>query len=425
MRRISNIVSVFLLAASLATAEEHHDMAGMDMQSPGGIPMSREASGTSWQPDSTPMRAYHSMLDGWMVMSHFNAFLSYDKQWSRRGDDQFNSINWFMLMGTHPLGKGELMLRSMFSLEPATTTAHGYPLLFQSGEAFHGGTLVDRQHPHDLFMELGASYSYPLSDQAAVSLYLAPSGEPALGPPAFMHRASAADNPAAPITHHWLDSTHISFGVATLGVSYEKFRLEGSIFNGREPDEDRWNIDTIHLDSYAGRLTYNPTDHWSFQGSYGYLKSPEELHPQDSVRRATASAIYNLPLRDGGNWATTLAWGMNNEAGINSDAVLLETNLDIANRNSIFGRIEYVQKTGEELAIEPERKKFGVTELTLGATHELTPNKPYSVAFGASVTYNFKPSSLDALYGDNPIGLWVFFRIRPAPMQYAMQMSGK
>lgn len=398
----------------------------MDMPSTAGIPMSREASGTSWQPDSTPMHAYHSMLDDWMIMTHFNAFLAYDRQWSRRGDDQFNSINWFMGMATHRLGEGELMLRTMLSLEPATTAEHGYPLLFQSGEAFHGRALVDRQHPHDLFMELAASYRYPLNDKTAISLYLAPSGEPALGPPAFMHRASAGDNPAAPITHHWLDSTHISFGVATLGMSYDKFRIEGSIFNGREPDEDRWNIDTIHLDSYAGRVTYNPTDHWSLQGSYGYLKSPEELHPGESVRRATASAIYNRPLRDGGNWAATLAWGLNNEAGINSNAVLLESSLDLASRNSIFGRAEYIQKTGEELDLQPEHKKFGLTGLTLGASHELTPGKPYSVAFGASITYTFKPSSLDEFYGDHPIGLWVFFRIRPAPMHHGeMNMRGK
>ncbi|MEA3187848.1 MAG: hypothetical protein QOD99_1678, partial [Chthoniobacter sp.] len=413
------------VAAHASDPDSMAGMAGMKMNAPGEAAMAREASGTAWQPDSTPMHAYHAMVDDWMVMTHFNVFLNYDKQWSRRGDDQFDAINWFMLMGTHPLGGGELMLRTMLSLEPATATAHGYPLLFQSGEAFHGKSLVDRQHPHDFFMELAARYRQPLGEKASVFLYLAPSGEPALGPPAFMHRASAAENPAAPITHHWLDSTHISFGVATLGVSYDKLQVEGSAFNGREPDEDRWNIDTIHLDSYAGRVSFNPSERWSMQASHGYLQSPEELHPEESVRRTTASASYNLPLRDQGNWATTLAWGLNDEAGIRSNAVLLETNLNLADRNSIFGRIEYVQKTGEELLVAPERKKFDLTEVTVGASHELTPGRPYSVALGASLIYTFKPSSLDGFYGDHPLGLWVFFRIRPGTMDHGAMAMGE
>ncbi len=393
-------------------------MHGMEMMSFAGIPQTREASGTAWQPDSTPMHGYHSMFDDWTIMTHFNIFAAYDKQWSRRGDDQFNSTNWFMLMASHPVGEGEFTLRGMFSLEPATATDHGYPLLFQSGEAFHGRSLVDRQHPHDLFMELAARYRYPLNDKTAVSLYLAPSGEPALGPPAFMHRESASDIPAAPITHHWMDSTHISFGVATLGVTYDKLQVEGSIFNGREPNEDRWDIDAIHLDSYSGRVSFNPSENWSFQTSYGYLKSPEQLHPGESVHRATASTIYNQPLANHGNWASTLSWGMNSSEGINSNAVLLESTLDLAERNTIFGRVEYVQKTGEELDLPQTRKKYNITELTLGASHELTPGQPYSIALGASVTYNFIPESLRSTYGDNPIGLWVFFRIRPALMHH-------
>ena len=402
-------------------------MSGMEgMMVFAGSPHTREASGTAWQPDSTPLHAYHMKLADWSVMTHFNAFFAYDKQWGRRGDDQFNSMNWFMLMASRPIGDGELMLRAMLSLEPATATSHGYPLLFQSGEAFHGRPLVDRQHPHDLFMEMAARYRYPLGEKTALSLYLAPAGEPALGPAAFMHRASAAENPASPISHHWQDSTHISFGVATLGLSCDKFQLEGSIFNGREPDEDRWDIDSLQLDSYAARLSYNPTPNWSTQVSYGYLQSPEELHPGESLRRTTASVSYNRPLADGGNWATSLIWGHNDSTGLGTNAALLESNLNLAGKNTIFGRAEYVQKTGGDLVVPNERKKYGITQLTLGASHELTPGRPYSVALGASVTYTFKPSSLDDFYGDNPVGLWVFFRIRPSEMQHgSMQHSGK
>lgn len=390
----------------------------MGVMPPAATPETRDASGTSWQPDSTPIYAYHTLFDTWKLMTHFNAFVAYDKQWGGRGDDQFNSMNWFMLMASHPVAEGDLMLRGMLSLEPATATKEGYPLLFQSGETFHGRPLVDRQHPHDFFMELAARYRYPLGEKTALSLYLAPSGEPSLGPPAFPHRVSAMDNPAAPITHHWMDSAHISFGVATLGLSHDKFQIEGSIFNGREPDEERWDIDPISLDSYSGRLSYNPAENWSFQTSYGYLKSPEELRPKESVRRTTVSAIYNRPMDNGGNWATSLLWGMNNEAGINSNGLLLESNFNIGNKNTVFGRIEYVQKTGEELVIQPEHKKFDLTALSLGASHELSPGKPYSVAIGTSVTYTFKPSSLDERYGDTPVGFWVFIRIRPALMQH-------
>src|SRR5207237_7797222 len=170
------------------------------------------------------------------------------------------------------------------------------------GQSYGGKPLVDRQHPHDFFMEVAARYRHPIARNTALSLYVAPSGEPALGPPAFMHRISAGDMPMAPITHHWMDSTHIAFGVLTGGVSHANAQLEGSIFTGREPDEHRWNFDPIHLDSYSGRLTVNPGPNWSLQGSYGYIKSPESLRPDEDVRRTTVSAIYNQPRADGGNW---------------------------------------------------------------------------------------------------------------------------
>lgn len=214
---------------------------------------------------------------------------------SPRGDDQFNSINWVMLMATRASASDELSFRTMLSLEPWSVTKRGYPLLLQSGEAYHGRPLVDRQHPHDLFMELAARYRHAFSERNAVSLYVAPAGEPALGPPTFPHRMSAMDNPAAPVSHHWLDSSHISFGVVTAGIIRDKWQLEGSWFNGREPDEDRWDIEHPNLDSYSGRFTWNPTGAWSAQISHGYMKSPEELHPHEHVRR-TPGRPYELGL---------------------------------------------------------------------------------------------------------------------------------
>lgn len=405
---------------SMAEDHQHHgsmnDMNMDAMMSFGGIPDSRSASGTAWQPDATPMFAHHWMLGDWMTMAHYNVFAGYDQQSGARGDHQFNSINWFMLMATKRSGENEFTLRGMFSLEPWTTTLKGYPLLFQSGESYQGAPLVDRQHPHDFFMELAARYRRLLPSNAVLSLYVAPSGEPALGPPAFPHRPSAMDNPAAPISHHWLDSTHISFGVLTAGIAREKWQLEGSWFNGREPDEHRWNIDDPKLDSYAGRLTWNPTPAWSAQVSYGYLKSPEALQPDEHVRRTTASVMNFKPLGENRHLATTLAWGVNHTGHADSNAVLLESSLG-GKMLTVFGRAEYVEKTGEELQLAPEEKKFGVTQLELGASRELVHGRPWQLALGAAVTYSFAPDSLDALYGKHPVGYWIFLRLRPAAIR--------
>lgn len=363
------------------------------------------------------MHAHHATLGDWQTMIHYNAFLAYTDQSGPRGDDQFNSINWLMLMATKRTGDNEFALRTMLSLEPWTTTGRGYPLLFQSGEAYHGEPLVDRQHPHDLFMELAARYRRTLADRTIISLYVAPAGEPALGPPAFPHRMSAMDNPAAPIGHHWLDSTHISFGVLTAGVARETWQIEGSWFNGREPDEDRWGVDLTGLDSYAGRLSWNPTPEWSAQISAGYLESPEELHPEDDLWRTTASLMHLKKLQGGGHIATTLGWGRNDTHGGKTDALTIESAW-MSHGMSLFGRAEYVEKTGDELQVLPHENRFGVKQVSLGATRELMRHQPWQLALGGAVTYTFKPSRLDAIYGDHPIGFWIFLRLRPAAMDH-------
>jgi hypothetical protein len=382
----------------------------------GPVADTQEASGTAWQPAGTPMRALHFMQDGWMTMVHYNVFLGYDHQSGPRGDEQFNSINWLMAMASRRTTENELTFRGMFSLEPATTSSKGYPLLFQSGEAYNGQALIDRQHPHDFFMELSARYRRLLGPDTVVSLYAAPSGEPALGPPAFMHRASALDNPAAPISHHWLDSTHISFGVVTLGVARKTWQLEGSAFNGREPDDERWNIERPELDSASGRFTWNPTEEWSAQVSHGYLDSPEELHPGEHLRRTTASVIRLAKLPDGSQLATTLGWGRNDH-GEATNAILIEPSY-LTENYTIFARAEYVQKTSEELGLLPDDRKIGVKQLTLGATRELLGKRPHQLAVGASLTYTFKPGELDATHGRRPVGIWMFLRLRPAATEH-------
>jgi hypothetical protein len=236
------------------------------MIGPAGVSMERMGSGTTWIPDAVTMPNRRRMLGDWMIMSHGFAFLQYDKQSGERGDDQFGSLNWTMLMATHDFAGGRFQARTMLSLDPLTVTNRGYPLLLQSGETYKGQPLHDRQHPHDFWMELGALYQRPITKSLAWSIYAAPSGEPALSPVAFMHRPSGMDNLTAPIGHHWQDATHVSFGVLTGGIFTHTWQLEGSIFNGREPDENRWNFDPIKLDSYSARFTVNPNVHWSLQG---------------------------------------------------------------------------------------------------------------------------------------------------------------
>ena len=395
------------------------EMDGMSrMMAPfAGVGMMQQASGTSWEPAVAPMYGVMRQSGRWNTMTHYNAFFSYDRQGGKRGDYQYNSTNWAMFMAEKPVGQDKIMLRAMLTLEPLTVTPGGFPLLLQSGEQYDGKPLVDRQHPHDFFIEVAAKYTHPLGKDSAVFLYAAPAGEPALGPTAFMHRTSAMDNPAAPISHHWQDSTHIEFGVLTLGAWKRNVQVEGSYFTGREPNETRWDLSPFHPDSFSGRISYNPSPNWSLQASYGYLHSPELLRPNEDTRRSTASASYILPRRDGGFWANSLIFGRNSAGGINSDAYLLESELNIANRNSFFTRLEYVEKRGEELDIAPADHKFGITQWTLGYVHDVTPRNPFETGLGASVTFSAIPSDLKPLYGDNPTSFWLFVRIRPAPMR--------
>ncbi|MFL5608619.1 MAG: hypothetical protein ACJ8AD_19340, partial [Gemmatimonadaceae bacterium] len=275
------------------------DMAGMAMMTPDplGVSMDRMGSGTTWVPEAAPIPSLYFAAPGrWDITGHGVAFLQYDRQDGPRGDDQLGSLNWLMLMASHTLAGGRFQARTMLSLDALTVTSRGYPLLLQSGEAFDGQPLHDRQHPHDLWMELSALYERPMSPSLGVMLYAAPSGEPALGPVAFMHRPSAMDNPTAPISHHWQDATHISFGVLSAGLFTHTFKVEGSVFNGREPDQQRFNFDPITLDSYSGRVTYQPTSELSFTGGYGFLRSPEALNPGESMHRITASILSGSTL---------------------------------------------------------------------------------------------------------------------------------
>lgn len=399
------------------------DMSGMDMSGMevmkmsgalGPYAMSREASGTSWQPQSTPHQGLHFTAGDWMLMAHGYVDGVYDRQGGPRGGDKSFSTSMAMLMGQRPLGDdGTLALRSMISLEPLMG-ANGYPLLFATGETANGRTpLVDRQHPHNLFMELSATYSLKLTDDSATFLYAGLPGEPALGPSAFMHRASGMDNPQAPITHHWLDSTHVANGVVTAGYVQDRWKIEASAFNGREPDQYRYDINSPTLDSLSARLSFNPTPNWSLQTSWGYLKSPEQLSPNTHENRVTASASYNLPF-DNNEWATTLAWGRKMDSpGHTLDGFLLESEVILAKTNTFFGRIERADE--DELFAAPSPLAGRISspmEFTIGYIRDFELADHVTFGIGGLISRYAYPDRLDSSYGSDPTSGMVFVRMK-------------
>jgi hypothetical protein len=409
------------------------NMPGMTMGSNGTI-MSPNGSGTSWQPASTPMYMLHWQKGDWMVMLHGEAKIGVNSQGGPRGVTKFESMNWIMPMASRKVGPGRLELRGMFSLEPFTLSPGGSPELFQTGETYKGQPLRDKQHPHDLFMTLSATYTVPIGERGSWYAYFGFPGEPALGPVAFMHRMSASENPTAPLAHHLQDSTHISYGVFTTGFTYRKFKLEGSVFNGREPDENRYNFEFNPWNSRSVRASFAPNKNWAMQVSYGFLKNPEPLEAGD-VRRTTASISYNKPLARG-NWATTLIWGRNRENHHNQPSTLngytAESTLQFLNRNYLYTRLELVDKNG--LLDSADRLSLGITDshpmfrigaYTFGAARDIWETENFKVAIGGDVTFYSKPAVLDAIYGSNPTAYHFFVRFRLGSGKMAGHDMGK
>lgn len=403
----------------------------MDMNSlqSKNLPMNRDGSGTSWLPDASPM--YGIMLNSgkWSYMLHGNISFRYTKQdlgdKGSRGADKVDAPNWFMGMAQRLVGEnGLLHFNLMMSLDPLTEGGYGYPLLFQTGESWKGIPLVDRQHPHDLFSELSASYAYAFSKKTDVSIYIGYPGEPALGPVAFMHRPSAMSNPDAPIGHHWTDATHITFGVATIGFRMGDFKIEGSSFTGREPDENRYNFDKPKFDSWSSRLNFNPSANWAFQVSYGFIKSPEALNPTEDIHRTMASATYSLPFGDEKTFNATALWGQNKSPGSDaSNSALLEGDIRIK-KLALYTRYEFVQKTTQELVLNPvlygNSSIFPVNAITIGLNYDLFKLGPLNLAAGGQLTLYGADSRLNSLYGSNPMGGEVFLRLYPGLMKSKM-----
>jgi hypothetical protein len=382
----------------------HADMRG----ALGPYPSTREASGTAWQPDTSRHSGLMLQAGDWMLMVHGNVDLIVDWQDGPRGDDKIFAAGMLMGMATRQFANGNaLQFRAMLSPDPLMGKS-GYPLLLASGETADGVEhLVDRQHPHDFFMELSGSYSVKLASKASAFLYAGLPGEPAFGPPAFMHRRSISASPEAPITHHWLDSTHITFGVVTAGLVFDRFKVEASRFNGREPDQHRWDIETGPLDSTSLRLSWNPTRALSLQGSWAHLEEPEQLAPGVNQRRWSASGTYTRPMANGW-WSTTLAWGRKGVEGKNLDAFALESSL-AWKRWTVFGRGEMTEN--DEL-LEGEHHAFTVGKISLGTVYDVPLSEHLKLGLGGLYAVNFVPDALEPLYGGDEDGAMAFLRLK-------------
>ncbi|HEY1303858.1 MAG TPA: hypothetical protein VGF24_09945 [Vicinamibacterales bacterium] len=387
-----------------------------------------EESGTAWSPASTTMSGWHRQARDWELMVHGNIFVQFisDFGTEHHGGHQPGSINWIMGMATRPLGSGRLTLRSMISAEPWTIRGCGYPNLLASGEICNGDNIHDLQHPHDLFMDVSAKYDGPLTNRLRWELYGGPAGEPALGPAGFPHRLSAAVNPIAPIAHHWLDSTHITFGLVTAGVYSNRWKAEGSVFNGREPDPVRTNFELAPLDSFSARVSIAPATNLVMQVSGGHLREAEQgvgSQPRTDVTRATASASYYRPRASSGTWATTLAFGVNSGAEIiptgtfeaTTAAALLETSLIVDERQTYFGRAEIVQKPADDLhAHEFGAQVFTIAKLQGGYMRSLTTWAGIATGVGGSVSVSLVPPELAPRYdGRVAPGFSVFVNLQP------------
>lgn len=411
--------------ATSAGATEWDGMSGMTMPAAfGPYPMTREASGTAWQPDAGPMQGVMRMAGDWTLMGQAMLNGVGDSQGGRRGGDKAFVSGMVMGMATGRLSARDIVqFRAMLSPDPLMG-GRGYPLLLAAGETADGRTpLIDRQHPHDVFMELAASYSRRIGKRGSAFVYVGLPGEPAFGPGAFMHRLSIMDSPEAPITHHWFDSTHITFGVVSAGVTYGPVKLEGSRFKGREPDQHRYDIETPRFDSTAVRASWNPTDTLALQASWARLASPEQLTPDEDQERWSASAIYTRPIggraNGGGYFSATAAWGRktgieaDGHRGPGLDAYMLEAAVKPDRRWTVFARAERIDT--DELLPSPgdiHGPEFTVGKASIGAIRDVRLGGGLVFGVGGLVARSFTPGGLDASYGGDRTGGMGFIRLR-------------
>jgi len=448
MHRILAVALFTLIALPALSQAQQHDMPGMgpapekmtkqmnSMHQPSTLieaELHHASSGTSAEPASTPTPMLMSHRGQWMLMLHGTAFISDTQQSSQRGGDKLFSTNWLMPMAMRHLGPGQLTLRAMFSLEPATVSGRQYPELFQQGETAFGKPIINGQHPHNFFMEVAALYDIPLGKQTLLSFYAAPIGDPAIGPIAYPHRLSASEDPIAALGHHQQDSTHIAYNVLTAGITWRGLRFEESGFHGGEPTEQRWGFQPSPnghaIDSYSSRVTFSPSPNWSGQYSIAHIVSPEALYPNEDQQRQTASIMYNRPFGntgpDGahfGNWSSTLLWGRTRSLADDSkeNSYLAESLLKFSGRNYLWARIEDAGRSselllsqGSQLPPDFEESPIGhVQAYSFGYDRDFRVAPHLLAAPGAQFTSYTAPQALVPAYGHHPFGVVTFIRFR-------------
>ena len=396
----------------------------------------QETSGTAWLPAVTPMYGVHSPWRGWDIRLSGAAFVQtlYEPGDRHRtggaSTSQAAGANWIMLMARRSVGGGRFGVRTMFSAEPWTVPGCGSLNFLATGDTCDGDRIHDRQQPHDLFMELAVDYDRVIHGDWRWQIYAGLAGEPALGPPGYLHRASATANPIGPVTHHWLDSTHATFGVITGGVHNQRWKAEASVFNGREPDESRVDLDLGAFDSFAARLSFLATERLALQASAGRLKEASthfNFRSEQPVTRITASAAYHVPLGAEGIWATTLAFGSNHARDAvfgdtldaTTAAALLESSITLSNRHTVFGRGELAAMPAHHLhAFEYLTSVFAIGKVQLGYVRHLNATRGVVPGIGGSVGVSLLPPQLAPHYsGRVAPSFGVFFSLQAARHQ--------
>jgi hypothetical protein len=410
-----------LSVAEARSAGAQHDHGSAPPAEAVDVAHSRMSSGTAWLPDASPLRAVRTTLAGWSLMVHGAAFMQYVREFGLREAEQVGSVNWAMLVATHPVGGGALRVRAMASVEPLTLTGRGYPEPLQVAMPYRGETVTDRQHPHDMLAEAAVGYERSVGGGVALSLYAAPVGEPALGPVAYSHRPSAALDPVAPLGHHLQDFTHVTAGVVTVGAGTRRVRIEGSFFNGAHGDDVWTDVDPIALNSYAGRVSVNPSARWSIAGWFGHLAAAGGAHAHEALDRFGASVLHTRPVgREGGkgSWSTALVYGADlpEDAGHPLNTLLLESTLELDRTNAIFARVEYVRRTAADLAlIGSISDETNIGALSGGYARTIGVQGGVEAVLGVRAAVRLLPAELAPFYGSRaPVGVLAYLALRPA-----------
>ena len=433
------VFAAMLQSAAIGSAQEPQRPADVHEHVAVTAPLltpTNETSGTAWMPQTTPMYGAHRPWRGWDVRASGVVIgrALYEPRDRHRtggfGTRELSSANWGMLMARRNIGAGRFGIRTMFSAEPWTVPGCGSLSFLATGEVCEGDTIHDRQQPHDLVMELAVDYERALVGGWRWQVYAGLAGEPALGPPGYPHRASALVNPIGPMTHHWLDSTHVTFGVVTAGIHNQRWKGEASAFSGREPDESRTDLDLAAFDSFAARLSFLPTDRLALQLSAARLRDAWTDFPfpgQDPTTRLTASAVYHAPIGVDGIWATTIAFGANHAREFTalgvleatSVATLLESSVTVSNRHTVFGRMEAGGMPAHHLhAHEYSLSVVTIAKIQGGYVRHLPAIKGVQPGFGGTAALSFLPPELaPRYYGRTAPSFALFFTLQAARHQ--------